>query len=113
MPLDPEVYPTSVRSLGFGMCSFWSKVAGLLAPILSTYIDQAFGKLATTAVTSFAFIIGPPIEGSRIRGGPDEPNTGRLFSGAIAAMNLPLETKGRPLTDYVAEAGPGASPPTP
>jgi len=76
----PEVYPTSVRALGFGMCSFWGKVSGLVAPLVSTYVNEAAGPLATTAVTMCAF-----------------------FTGAVAAMNLPVETKGRPLTDYVTE----------
>jgi len=76
----PEVYPTSVRALGFGMCSFWAKVAGLVTPIISTYVDKSFGPMATTAITMLAF-----------------------FVGAICAMNLPIETKGRPLTDYVTE----------
>jgi len=76
----PEVYPTSVRALGFGMCSFYGKVSGLVAPFISTYVNESAGPMATTAITMCAF-----------------------FIGAIAAMNLPIETKGRPLTDYVTE----------
>ena len=51
----PEVYPTSVRSLGFGMCSFMSKVAGLIVPLVSTYTDKTSGSVATTALVMAAF----------------------------------------------------------
>eukprot|EP00657_Telonema_sp_P-1_P010772 TRINITY_DN5359_c0_g1_i1.p1 TRINITY_DN5359_c0_g1~~TRINITY_DN5359_c0_g1_i1.p1 ORF type:complete len:229 (+),score=65.39 TRINITY_DN5359_c0_g1_i1:240-926(+) len=73
----PEAFPTSARSFAFGTCSSMAKFSGLLAPIVCQLFSDRLGSAANTMVVSLAF-----------------------FTGAVCAYHLPVETKGRPLTDY-------------
>jgi len=73
----PEVYPTSVRATGLGICSAWAKLAGIVTP----YIAELFND--------FAEWIPIAIYG------------GVALLAAIASAFLPVETSRRALQDTV------------
>lgn len=84
----PEVYPTTIRSLGVGVCSSWAKIAGMFAPFVSNILMSCPNKgetgcgatLRTTVVSSIAFLLA-----------------------TLAAVALPIETMGCALQDYAAD----------
>ncbi|XP_071495942.1 organic cation transporter protein-like [Diadema antillarum] len=49
-----EIFPTSVRNVGFGLCSFWSRIGGIVAPFVN-YLSDIYGPapLLIFGVTSF------------------------------------------------------------
>jgi len=82
----PEVYPTTIRSLGVGMCSAWAKVAGIASPFVANLLltcSEGEGRtgcgatLRTTIVSAVAFLLA-----------------------SIAAVALPIETMGCALQDF-------------
>ncbi|XP_063967372.1 organic cation transporter protein-like [Lytechinus pictus] len=49
-----EIFPTSIRNVGFGLCSFWSRVGGIIAPFV-IFINKIYkpAPLLIFGVTSF------------------------------------------------------------
>jgi hypothetical protein len=41
----PEVYPTSVRTLGLGVCNACSRLGGLVAPLVAVWLLQTSGAV--------------------------------------------------------------------
>ncbi|XP_050214587.1 organic cation/carnitine transporter 7-like [Mercurialis annua] len=74
----PEVYPTSVRSTGFGVANSMGRIGGLVSPYVAIVLVQ--GCHQTAAVALFAAI---------------------AFVSAISVSLFPFETKGRPLSDSI------------
>ncbi|XP_059636508.1 organic cation/carnitine transporter 7-like [Cornus florida] len=75
----PEVYPTSMRTTGFGVASAVGRIGGMLCPLVAVVLVTNYGQ--TAAIILFEVVT--------------------VISG-ICVMFLPLETKGRELTDTVA-----------
>jgi len=80
----PEVYPTSVRQVGVGCCSMFAKLAGMVSPVVSELVMSGpVGSGATYRATGLSMAA--------------------FFIGAVAAVSLPLETRGRGLQDFVGD----------
>ncbi|XP_030837698.1 organic cation transporter protein [Strongylocentrotus purpuratus] len=49
-----EIFPTSIRNVGFGLCSFWSRVGGVMAPFV-IYLNRIYepGPLLIFGISSF------------------------------------------------------------
>ncbi|XP_065920567.1 putative transporter svop-1 [Dysidea avara] len=71
----PEVYPTAVRAIGMALCSCVSRIGSMIAP----YIAQTL--LASNSIATISLFV--------------------IFSllSALAALLLPIETKGRAMKD--------------
>ncbi|GMH36295.1 hypothetical protein BSKO_04163 [Bryopsis sp. KO-2023] len=76
----PEIYPTSVRAMGMGIASLFSRAGGLMAPFVSQQVlhSGGLGNVAGVYILSF------------------------LASG-ISASQFPLDTKGELMRDTVDE----------
>lgn len=74
----PEVYPTSIRSTGFGAASSFARIGGVLCPVIAVGLVKSCRR--ALAISLFEVVI--------------------LLAG-IAALFLPIETKGRALSDVV------------
>ncbi|KAE8688227.1 Organic cation/carnitine transporter 7 [Hibiscus syriacus] len=74
----PEVYPTAVRTTGFGSASSMGRIGGMICPYVAVALVQ--GCHQTAAIGMFEAII--------------------LLSG-VCILLIPIETKGRELTDDV------------
>lgn len=71
----PEVYPTVIRSLGFGFCSTWARIGGMLTP----YIAQVLLRVSWNLSLSVYISLG--------------------VMSLVATLLLPYETKGRPMQE--------------
>lgn len=74
----PEVYPTSIRSTGFGAASSFARIGGVLCPVIAV----ALIKSCHRALGIFLFGVV-------------------ILSSGISVLFLPIETKGRALSDTV------------
>ncbi|GFY80563.1 major facilitator superfamily protein [Actinidia rufa] len=74
----PEIYPTSIRATGFGVASAVGRIGGMVCPLVA--VGLVSGCHQTAAVLLFEAVM--------------------IVSG-FCVMLLPLETKGRKLTDTV------------
>jgi len=84
----PEVYPTSVRSIGVGTCATMAKLAGMISPLVSEVLMSGpEGSGATYRATGFSM--------------------GAFLVGTAAALALPIETKGRGMQDYIGDESGG------
>ncbi|RAL42670.1 hypothetical protein DM860_009177 [Cuscuta australis] len=72
----PEVYPTTVRSTGFGIASSVGRIGGIVCPIVA--VGLIHGCHQTLAIWLFEFVI---------------------FVSGVCAILFPFETKGRGLND--------------
>lgn len=75
----PEVYPTRIRTTGMGSASGFARVGGVVAPLVGGALFPVSLVLALS-VFAVAFVLA-----------------------AIVVTSLRLETRGRPLTDTLAE----------
>lgn len=75
----PEVFPTSLRSTGTGLCSAISRIGGMLTPTVAVLLSKISIIFAISVYGIFS-----------------------LFS-ALCSFFLPYETKGKPLPDVVLE----------
>ncbi|XP_059636650.1 organic cation/carnitine transporter 7-like isoform X2 [Cornus florida] len=75
----PEIYPTSVRTTGLGVASAVGRIGGMICPLVA--VGLVTGYHQTAAIILFEVVI--------------------VISG-LCVLRLPLETKGRGLTDTVA-----------
>ncbi|XP_017214777.1 organic cation/carnitine transporter 7-like isoform X2 [Daucus carota subsp. sativus] len=82
----PEIYPTSVRATGVGIASSVGRVGGMISPLVAVKLVTDCHQAA--AVLLFAGVI--------------------LLSG-LSVLLLPLETKGRKLSDTVTASAPTSS----
>jgi len=80
----PEVYPTSVRSIGVGTCATMAKVAGMISPLVSEVLMS-----------------GPAGSGATYRA--TGVSMAAFLCGTCAALMLPIETKGRGMQDYIGD----------
>lgn len=71
----PEVYPTSMRAIGLGACSAMARIGAIITPFVSQVLLKISGHLAV----SIYGVLG--------------------LLGGLAAFLLPIETKGREMTD--------------
>lgn len=71
----PEVFPTKVRALALGSCSGFSRLGALITPFVSQVLVENNKTLAICFYSILALM------------------------AAICAMFLPIETKGRKLSD--------------
>ncbi|PPD67714.1 hypothetical protein GOBAR_DD35410 [Gossypium barbadense] len=74
----PEIYPTAVRSTGFGAASSMGRIGGMVCPYVAVALVQ--GCHETAAIGMFEVII--------------------ILSG-VCILLIPIETKGRKLSDDV------------
>lgn len=72
----PEVYPTTSRAFGLGLCSAVARIAGIIVSYISFANESASEAASAVLVYSIA-----------------------AFAGAVLSMMLPYETKGRKLED--------------
>ncbi|QDZ18778.1 MFS general substrate transporter [Chloropicon primus] len=70
----PEVYPTSSRAFGLGLCSAVARIAGIIVSYISFANESASEAASAVLVYSLC-----------------------SFAGAVISMCLPIETKGRRL----------------
>jgi len=75
----PEVYPTSVRSTGLGLCSTMARIGGVLTP----YVAQVFIGVSDYLSLGLYSLVA-------------------LLAGGACLM-LPIETSGRVMPESVAE----------
>ncbi|KAK9688754.1 hypothetical protein RND81_09G008800 [Saponaria officinalis] len=75
----PEIYPTSVRTTGFGAASSMGRIGGMICPLVAVSLVQGCHQMA--AILLFA---------------------GVVLTSAVAVLLFPLETKGLELIDSVA-----------
>lgn len=71
----PEVYPTSMRAIGLGLCSGFARVGALITP----FIAQVLIRRSQVAAASTYGVVA--------------------LIAALASMLLPIETKGRDLAE--------------
>merc|ERR1711981_1137867 len=76
----PEVYPTTSRAFGLGLCSSVARVAGIIV----SYISFSSESASSAASAVFIYALG-------------------AYMGAVLSMCLPYETKGRKLEDNAEE----------
>ncbi|GBG65505.1 hypothetical protein CBR_g51099 [Chara braunii] len=76
----PEVYPTTVRSTGLGMAAGMARIGGLICPFVAVALVE--GCHETIAVAIFIVI---------------------AVASAAASVLLPIETRGKQLTDFLGE----------
>lgn len=76
----PEVYPTTSRAFGLGLCSAVARIAGIIVSYISFSNESA--SSAASAVLIYAL---------------------GAYMGAVLSMCLPYETKGRKLEDNAEE----------
>ncbi|KAK8581343.1 hypothetical protein V6N13_144372 [Hibiscus sabdariffa] len=74
----PEIYPTAVRSTGFGSASSMGRIGGMVCPYVAVALVQ--GCHQTAAIGMFEAII---------------------FLSGVSVLLIPIETKGRELSDNV------------
>lgn len=74
----PEVYPTSIRSTGFGAASSFSRIGGVLCPLIAVSLVKSCHR----ALAIFLFEVV-------------------ILSAGISVLFLPIETKGRALRDIL------------
>ncbi len=75
----PEAYPTSIRSTGMGVASGMTRIAGALAPSLGAAL-MGFSLVVPLTVYALSYAVG-----------------------GLAALALPVETRGQPLADNLQE----------
>eukprot|EP01080_Neovahlkampfia_damariscottae_P008474 gene8474-296_t len=73
----PEVYPTTLRTTGVGLCAFFTRLAGTITPLIGTTLLH-YGFIYPFITFGFALLV----------------------AGACSAL-LPIETLGRELQDEV------------
>ncbi|RMX51666.1 hypothetical protein pdam_00008134 [Pocillopora damicornis] len=71
----PEVYPTVIRSLGFGFCSTWARFGGMLTPYIAQVLLRVSWNLSLVVYISLSMM------------------------SLVATLLLPYETKGRPMQE--------------
>lgn len=71
----PEVYPTVIRSLGFGFCSTWARFGGMLTPYIAQVLLRVSWNLSLVVYISLSLM------------------------SLVATLLLPYETKGRPMQE--------------
>lgn len=76
----PEVYPTQLRATGLGIANSFARIGGVLCPLVA--VELVKSCQLSLAVTLFVAV---PV------------------LGAVAVIFLPIETKGRLLTDTIEE----------
>ncbi|VFQ68910.1 unnamed protein product [Cuscuta campestris] len=76
VPILVQVYPTTVRSTGFGIASSVGRIGGIVCPIVA--VGLIHGCHQTLAIWLFEFVI---------------------FVSGVCAILFPFETKGRGLND--------------
>lgn len=76
----PEVYPTSIRSYAFGVSNAFCRIGGLVAPFVAVDMLERINAHAAEAVFFTACVIG-----------------------GVLSLCLPIETKGRALSEDTAE----------
>eukprot|EP01018_Ginkgo_biloba_P026869 Gb_23364 [translate_table: standard] len=74
----PEIYPTSIRTTGFGAASSFARIGGVLCPVIAVGLVKSCQRVL--AIFLFEAV---------------------LLSAAISGLFFPIETKGRALTDIV------------
>ncbi|PHU15122.1 Organic cation/carnitine transporter 7 [Capsicum chinense] len=74
----PEIYPTSVRSMGCGVASAVGRIAGMVSPIVAVQLVRGCQQMA--AIFLFEVVI---------------------ILSAISVLLFPVETKGREIVDHV------------
>lgn len=73
----PEVYPTSLRAVGVGSCSAMARFGAMITP----YVAQVLLKSSITFATSIYTV--------------------SALLAAVACILLPIETRGKELTENV------------
>lgn len=76
----PEVYPTSVRSTGLGVCSTLARVGGMITP----YVAQVLIEKSNYITLGLYSLVS--------------------FAACIASFCLPIETSGRDMPDTIEQA---------
>ncbi|XP_042491234.1 organic cation/carnitine transporter 7-like [Macadamia integrifolia] len=77
----PEVYPTSVRSTGFGVASSVARIGGMICPLVA--VGLVDGCHQTAAIVLFLIV---------------------MFVSGVCCMLFPFETKGCELSDTVSQS---------
>ncbi|XP_041377819.1 synaptic vesicle 2-related protein-like [Gigantopelta aegis] len=77
----PEVYPTSLRAIGVGSCSGFARIGALTTPFVAQVLLKKSSYAAITVYGTTCLI------------------------ATVAAMMLPIETKGRAMKDVAHEVG--------
>ncbi|XP_043713994.1 organic cation/carnitine transporter 7 [Telopea speciosissima] len=77
----PEVYPTSVRTTGFGVASSVGRIGGMICPLVA--VGLVDGCHLTAAIGLFLII---------------------MFVSGVCSLIFPFETKGRELSDTVSQS---------
>uniref|UniRef100_A0A0D6QTX9 Major facilitator superfamily (MFS) profile domain-containing protein n=1 Tax=Araucaria cunninghamii TaxID=56994 RepID=A0A0D6QTX9_ARACU len=72
----PEIYPTSIRSTGFGAASSFSRIGGIVCPLIAVGLVENCHQ--ASAIFLFEFV---------------------LLSAGVSVMLFPVETKGQALSD--------------
>ncbi|KAJ4963594.1 hypothetical protein NE237_023533 [Protea cynaroides] len=72
----PEVYPTSVRTTGFGVASSVGRIGGIICPLVA--VGMVDGCHQTAAIVLFLIV---------------------MFVSGVCVLLFPFETKGRELSD--------------
>ena len=67
----PEYYPTAMRAIGLGSCSAMARIGAIITPFISQILLKVSPHLTLSIYGTVAFI------------------------AAMAALSLPIETKGR------------------
>ncbi|KAH3882629.1 hypothetical protein DPMN_006573 [Dreissena polymorpha] len=72
----PEVYPTSMRAIGLGMCSSMARVGAIVTPFVAQVLLKVSAYVAISTYGVMSLI------------------------AAVASIMLPIETKGREMKDH-------------
>lgn len=73
-----QIYPTSVRTTGYGVASSVGRIAGMVSPLVAVQLVRGCHQMA--AIILFEVV---------------------LILSAISVLLFPVETKGRELVDHV------------
>lgn len=76
----PEVYPTSMRAMGVGIASLFSRAGGFASPFVSQQLLQSAGIGSVAGLYMVVFV-----------------------ASSISASLLPLETKGKKMQETIEE----------
>lgn len=76
----PEIYPTSVRSTGYGVASSVGRIAGMICPLVAVGLVSGCHQVAAIILFELALVLA-----------------------GMGVLLLPIETKGRELNDIVGE----------
>lgn len=74
----PEIYPTSVRSTGYGVANSVGRIAGMICPLVAVGLVSSCHQMAAIILFELALVLA-----------------------GIGVLLLPIETKGRELNDIV------------